>query len=96
MGSSLPPASQAQRDSALLKKMKRIFSIASVESLEKSWEYFSLEKHSSNASSDAAPDALCESGAWHFWGVHTGPAHSNVSESGDERPVIHYRSARGI
>jgi len=42
MGSSLPPASQARRDSALFEKMKCIFSIAPVENLEKSREYFLL------------------------------------------------------
>ena len=31
-----------------------------------------------------------------YWGVNTGPAHSNVSKSGALRPVVHCRSARGI
>ena len=30
------------------------------------------------------------------WGIHTGPTHSNVSESGDVRLVVHCRSAHGI
>jgi len=30
------------------------------------------------------------------WGVHTGPMHSNMSESGDVRLVVHCRSARDI
>ena len=42
MGSSLPPTELARRDSALFEKMKCIFSIASVGSLEKSWECSSL------------------------------------------------------
>ena len=40
MGSSLPPAELAKRDSALFEKMKCIFSIAPVGKLEKSWECF--------------------------------------------------------
>ena len=40
MGSSLPPASQARRDSALFEKMKCIFSIAPMGNLEKLWECF--------------------------------------------------------
>jgi len=46
MSSSLPPAEQARRDSALFEKMKCIFSIAPVEKLEKSRE-----------SPDAGPEA---------------------------------------
>ena len=50
MGSSLPPAELARRDSALFEKMKCIFSIAPVGNfLEKSWECFSLRKHSPDA-----------------------------------------------
>ena len=45
MGSSLPPAELARRDSALFKKMKCIFSIAPVGKLEKSRECFSLTGH---------------------------------------------------
>jgi len=30
------------------------------------------------------------------WGVHTGPTHSNMSESDDVRLVVHCRSTRGI
>ena len=42
VGSSLPPAELARRDSALFEKMKCIFSFASVGNLEKSRECFSL------------------------------------------------------
>jgi len=49
MSSSLPPAELARRDSALFEKMKCIFSIAPVGNLEKSWECFSLRKHSPDA-----------------------------------------------
>lgn len=57
MGSSLPPAELARRDSALFEKMKCIFSIAPVGNLEKSRECFLTEKHS--------PDAECGgTGRW--------------------------------
>ena len=59
MGSSLPPAELARRDSALFEKMKCIFSIAPVGNLEKSRECFSLRKHSPDAGSEA-PDAVSE------------------------------------
>ena len=49
MGSSLPLAELARRDSALFEKMKCIFSIAPVGNLEKSRECFSLRKHSPDA-----------------------------------------------
>ena len=49
MGSSVPPAELARRDSALFEKMKYIFSIAPVGNLEKSRECFSLRKHSPDA-----------------------------------------------
>ena len=49
MGSSLPPAELARRDSTLFKKMKCIFSFAPVGNLEKSLECFSLRKHSPDA-----------------------------------------------
>ena len=42
MGSSLPPAELATRDSALFEKMKCIFSIAPVGVLEKPRECFSV------------------------------------------------------
>ena len=42
MGSSLPPAELARRDSVLFEKLKCIFSIAPVGVLEKSREYFSV------------------------------------------------------
>ena len=42
MGSSLPPAELARRDSALFEKMKCIFSIGPVGNLEKSRECFSV------------------------------------------------------
>jgi len=41
VGSSLPPAELARRDSALLRKLSAVFSIAPVGSLEKSRECFS-------------------------------------------------------
>jgi len=45
--------------SALFEKMKCIFSIAPVGNLVKSWECFSLRKHSPDAGSEA-PDAVSE------------------------------------
>ena len=42
VGSSLPPAELARRDSALLRKLSAFFSIAPVEILEKSRECFSV------------------------------------------------------
>ena len=50
MGSSLPPAELARRDSALFEKMKSIFSIALVGNLEKSRRTLATE----------APDAKSE------------------------------------
>jgi len=52
MGSSLPPAELARRDSVLFEKMKCIFFIAPVGKLEKS-----REKHSPDAGLEA-PDAV--------------------------------------
>ena len=47
----------------VFEKMKCIFSIAPVESLEKLWECFLLEKHSPNADSMLVSDACWLSGA---------------------------------
>jgi len=56
MGSSLPPAELARRDSALFEKMKCIFSIASVGNLKKSREYSSL-RNTHRTLAVEAPDA---------------------------------------
>ena len=56
MGSSLPPTKLARQDSALFEKMKCIFSIALVGSLEKSWECFSLRNTHPTLAIEA-PDA---------------------------------------
>ena len=57
MGSSLPPAELAKRDSALFEKMKCLFSIAPVGKLEKSWEYFSL-RNTQRTLATEAPDVV--------------------------------------
>ena len=59
MGSPLPPASQARRDSVLFKKMKCIFSIAPVGKLDKSRECFSL-RNTHRTLASRAPDAASE------------------------------------
>jgi len=56
MGFSLPPASQARRDSALFEKMKCISFIAAVGNLEKSCECFSL-RNTHQTLAVEAPDA---------------------------------------
>jgi len=56
MGSSLPPAELARRDSVLFEKMKYIFYIAPVGNSEKSREYFSLRNTHRTLAQDA-PDA---------------------------------------
>ena len=56
MGSSLHPAELARRDSALFEKMKCIFSITSVENLEKSRECSSL-RNTHRTLAVEAPDA---------------------------------------
>jgi len=56
MGSSLPPAELARRDSVLFEKMKCIFSIVPVGSLEKSWECSSL-RNTHRTLAVEAPDA---------------------------------------
>ena len=66
MGSSLPPAELARRDSALFEKMKCIFSIAPVGNLEKSRECFSLRNTHRTLSAEA-PDAGPERPVWCLW-----------------------------
>ena len=56
MGSSLPPAELARRDSALFEKMKCIFSIAPVGNLEKSREC-SSQRNTHRTLAVEAPDA---------------------------------------
>ena len=56
MGSSLPPAELARRDSALFEKMKCIFSIAPVGNLEKSREC-SSHRNTHRTLAAEAPDA---------------------------------------
>ena len=63
LGSSLPAAELARRDSALFEKMRCIFSIAPMESLEK----LRVKKHSPDAASEApdvAPECLVRSRFW--------------------------------
>ena len=57
MGSSLPPAELARRDSALFEKMKCIFSIAPVGKFVEVAGVFLAEEHSPDAGSEA-PDAV--------------------------------------
>jgi len=57
MGSSLPLAELARRDSALFEKMKCIFSIAPVENLEKSREC-SSQRNTHWTLAVEAPDAV--------------------------------------
>jgi len=84
VGSSLPPAELARRDSALLRKISGFFSIAPVGILKKSRESFPTEKHS--------PDAECRgTGRWPqspvcltLLGLCTG---RSLSASGGVRPV---------
>ena len=59
MGSSLPPAELARRDSALFEKMKCIFSIAPEENFGVVAGVFLAEEHSPDAGSEA-PDAVSE------------------------------------
>jgi len=59
MGSSLPPAELARRDSALFEKMKCIFSIVPVGNLEKSRKCFSL-RNTHRTLASGAPDAESE------------------------------------
>jgi len=49
MGSSLPPAELARRDSTLFEKMKCIFSIAPVGNFGEVAEVFLAKKHSPDA-----------------------------------------------
>jgi len=57
LGSSLPSAELARRDSALFEKMKSIFSIAPMGNLEKSRECFSLRNTHRTLVAEA-PDAM--------------------------------------
>ena len=59
MGSSLPLAELARRDSALFEKMKCIFSIAPVGKFVEVAGVFLAEEHSPDAGSEA-PDAVSE------------------------------------
>ena len=59
MGSSLPPAKLATRDSALFEKMKCIFSIAPVGNLEKS-RVCSSQRNTHRTLAFEAPDAEAE------------------------------------
>ena len=63
MGSSLPPAELASRDSALFEKMKCLFSIAPVGTLEKSREC-SSQRNTHRTLAFEAPDAEAERLVW--------------------------------
>ena len=63
MGSSLPPTELARRDSALFEKIKCIFSIAPVGSLDKSRECFTHQTLAVEAP-DAEPTHPVYCGAW--------------------------------
>jgi len=86
MGSSLPPAELARRDSALFEKMKCIFSIAPVGNLEKSREC-SSQRDTHRTLTVEAPDAkvvhpVCCGARVKHQTVLTGRRVSPVLESG--------------
>jgi len=86
MGSSLPPAELARQDSALFEKMKCIFSITLVVTLEKSHECSSL-RNTHHMLALEAPDAevvcpVCCGARFKHRTLHTGCRVAPVHASG--------------